>query len=51
MKQVIRGYWFKVIDMLQQNWALIDADVKGETKLINNSNYILSRFTYTHSDK
>ena len=21
-----RDYWFKVVDMLQQNWALIDAD-------------------------
>lgn len=24
-----RDYWFKVIEMLQQNWALIDADPTG----------------------
>lgn len=26
-----RDYWFKVIEMLQQNWALIDASSKGVT--------------------
>lgn len=24
-----REYWFKVIEMLQQNWALIDSDAAG----------------------
>lgn len=24
-----RDYWFKVIDMLQQNWALVDPDSAG----------------------
>lgn len=24
-----RDYWFKVIEMLQQNWALIDSDAAG----------------------
>lgn len=24
-----RDYWFKVVEMLQQNWALVDADDTG----------------------
>jgi hypothetical protein len=26
-----RDYWFKIVDFLQQNWALIDADASGAT--------------------
>jgi hypothetical protein len=29
-----RDYWFKVVDMLQQNWALIDDSSKVEVRCI-----------------
>jgi hypothetical protein len=28
---VNRDYWFKIVEMLQQNWALIDTDKSGVT--------------------
>jgi hypothetical protein len=26
-----RDYWFKIVEFLQQNWALIDSDERGVT--------------------
>jgi hypothetical protein len=26
-----RDYWFKIVEFLQQNWALIDSDDRGST--------------------
>lgn len=35
MKEIVtiesRDFWFKVVEMLQQNWALIEADSEGVT--------------------
>ena len=25
-----RDYWFKIVEFLQQNWALIDEDLHGD---------------------
>jgi hypothetical protein len=26
-----RDYWFKIVEFLQQNWALVDSDKRGAT--------------------
>jgi hypothetical protein len=26
-----RDYWFKIVEFLQQNWALVDSDERGAT--------------------
>lgn len=30
-----RDFWFKIVDFLQQNWALVEKDARSEACIIN----------------
>lgn len=45
-----RDYWFKVVEMLQQNWALIDSENEsGESTIyfINDGSGVFDQLKYT----
>jgi hypothetical protein len=44
-----RDYWFKVIGMLQQNWALIESDNVGVTVyFINDTSGVFDEISFEH---
>jgi hypothetical protein len=42
-----RDFWFKVVDMLQQNWALVDADERGRATVyfVHDGSGVFDRIT------
>jgi hypothetical protein len=45
-----RDYWFKVIEMLQQNWALIEPTAQGVTVyFVNDTSGVFDEMTFESS--
>lgn len=47
-----RDFWFKVVDMLQQNWALVDADDDGSAVIyfVSDTSDVFDRLSFASVD-
>src|SRR5215469_18193742 len=47
-----RDYWFKIVEFLQQNWALVDADERGATVwFIGDTSGVFDRIAFSSAEE
>lgn len=47
-----RDYWFKIVEFLQQNWALVDPDERGVTvRFIGDTSGVFDEIVFSSSEE
>jgi hypothetical protein len=47
-----RDYWFKIVEFLQQNWALVDSDERGATvSFIGDTSDVFDQIAFSSAEE